>query len=251
LVLTPKNVTRKLLTCVAVLLVFHLITLYLRFGLGHLSLHGMIPMFNFDDERNVPTLFSGFLILLCAVVLWQVSQAEVQRGGKLSFYWKALFVVTMFLFFDEVFSIHEIANNKRFKHVWPEGDGYFHFAWVVPYFFLATAVLLFFIKFLLKLPARTRVQFLIAGGLYAGGALGMELLGGKYQHTYGIDLNYFLIITIEESLEMLGMIRFLSAILEHLLLIRKMDKIEVRVALVTDKIPGQVLHHNTRERRSA
>jgi hypothetical protein len=196
----------------------------------------MIPMFSFDDERNVPTLYSGILILLCAILLWKVSQSEDQRGTGLSFYWKALCAVTIFLFFDEMFSIHEIANHKKFQHVWPEGDGFFHFAWVVPYFFLGSAVLLFFIKFLLKLPFNTRIQFLSAGLIYAGGALGMELLGGKYMHANGFNLNYFLIITIEELLEMLGMVRFFSAILKYLLSVKEEERIEVRVAFTRDTI---------------
>ncbi|MHA4845838.1 hypothetical protein ACX0G7_16810 [Flavitalea antarctica] len=198
LLLSRKNVTRKLMVILAVLLGFHLFMVFMRFGLGHLSLHGMISMFYFDDERNLPTLFSGVLILLCAVLLWHVAQFEVRRQGSLSFYWKALFAVTLFLFFDKVFSIHEIANHNRFKDIWPEGDGYSYYAWVVPYFFLATAVLMFFLKFLLKLPPKSRTKFLIAGGMYAGGAFGLESVGGKYQHAFGSDLNYALIISVEE-----------------------------------------------------
>ena len=244
MLLTRKIITRKLLIGVSVLLVFHLITLYVQFGLGHLSLHGMISMFSFDDERNVPTLYSGILILLCAVMLWKVSGVKDELQSGLSFYWKALCAVTIFLFLDEMFSIHEIANHKKFKGFWPEGNGFFHFAWVVPYFFLGTAVLLFFIRFLMKLPYVTRIQFITAGIIYAGGALGMELLGGKYKHSYGLNLNYFLIITIEELLEMLGMVKFFSAILDYFLSMNKKERVEFSFALLNDKIPNQEITDN-------
>lgn len=245
LLLTPKLITRKLLIGASVLLALHLITLFLRFGLGHLSLHGMIPMFSFDDERNIPTLYSGFLILLCGLFLWKISKTSTEHENGLSFYWKALSVITIFLFFDEMFSIHEIANHKSFRGIWPKGNGFFYFAWVVPYFFLATGTLLFFIRFLLRLPFATRIRFVLAGLTYAGGALGMELLGGKYQDSFGINLNYYLIITIEESLEMLGMIIFFSAILNHFLVYTEKEREVIHLVVTADApVPEVVVSSN-------
>ena len=217
------------------LLVLHLTVLYLRFGRGHITLHGTIPMFNFDEERNIPTLYSGILILLCTIMLWKVSRSAGEVRNGLSFYWKALCAVTIFLFLDEMFGIHEIANRKQFRDLYPDGDGYLYFPWVLPYFFLGTAVLLFFVRFLLKLPYTTRLQFITAGIIYAGGALGMELVGGKYQDSYGLNLNYFLIITIEELLEMLGMVRFFNAILNYFLSNTNKERLDLHVALVNDK----------------
>jgi hypothetical protein len=236
--LTPKTVTRKLLIGVFVLLVCHFLVLYARFGRGHLSLHGFIVMFNLDDERNVPTLFSGFLIFLCVAMLWKVAKSESKIQSKLTFYWKALCAVTIFLFFDEMFSIHEIANHKSFKNIWPAGDGFFHFAWVVPYFFLGTAALLFFTRFLMQLPAITRFEFITAGIIYAGGALGMELVGGKYNSVHGFNLNYFLIIAVEEMLEMLGMVKFLSAIMNYFFTRHKKEEIQLQINVAGDKKPA-------------
>lgn len=234
MILTPKIITRKLLFAIGLLLICHLFVLYLRFGLGHLTLHGMISMFNFDDERNLPTLFSGLLILSCAVTLWRVSKTKTENQAGLTFYWKALSAFTLFLFLDEIFSIHEIANHKMFKDIWPYGDGFFYFAWVVPYLFLVGVAFLFFIKFLMKLPAATRIQFITAGAIYAGGALGMELIGGKYHHHNGPNVYYFVIITIEELLEMLGMVRFFSAILKHFFTNTEKEKVVMQVAFQGD-----------------
>ena len=79
----------------------------------------------------------------------------------------------------------------------------------------------------------------------------MELLGGKYKHTYGLNLNYFLIITIEELLEMLGMVRFFSAILKYLLSIRNMERVEIHVALSRDNGMSPVIHQENENRLSA
>ncbi|MHA4845839.1 hypothetical protein ACX0G7_16815 [Flavitalea antarctica] len=52
-------------------------------------------------------------------------------------------------------------------------------------------------------------------------------------------------------MEMLGMIIFLSAILEHLLVLRKKEEVEIRRALVTTKTSGQVVSHTSQKKQSA
>jgi hypothetical protein len=76
--------------------------------------------------------------------------------------------------------------------------------------------LLIYFKFLLHLPPQTRRIFLLAAGLYVGGALGVELIHGHYLDLYGKDLVYALIAAVEELLEMLGIITFLYGLLSYL-----------------------------------
>ncbi len=58
--------------------------------------------------------------------------------------------------------------------------------------------------------------FLIAGATYLGGVLGMELVGSSYIFNYGPSLSYGIVATIEEVLEMLGIIVFIYALLDYL-----------------------------------
>lgn len=51
-----------------------------------------------------------------------------------------------------------------------------YFAWVIPYAVFAVVVAVAFVRFLGHLPSRTRLGFLVSGGLYVSGALGLELL---------------------------------------------------------------------------
>ena len=59
--------------------------------------------------------------------------------------------------------------------------------------------------------------FIIAGCLYVSGALGMEMVGGNYRDMVGeVDLNYGLITSFEETLEMAGIILFIYGLLDYL-----------------------------------
>ena len=59
-------------------------------------------------------------------------------------------------------------------------------------------------------------MFVLGGCLYVGGAIGVELIQGRHYESYRNDLSYNMIGTVEESLEMAGVIVFLSALLKYL-----------------------------------
>ena len=95
--------------------------------------------------------------------------------------------------------------------------GAFHFGWVI----FAIPLVLFFAvaysRFLFGLPLKTRLLFLLAGILYVGGALGVEFVGGWYHELHGSEhLGYSMITTGEETLELVGVIVFIYALLEYM-----------------------------------
>ena len=94
--------------------------------------------------------------------------------------------------------------------------GFFYWAWVLPGIVLVTALGLFFSRFLLDLPATVRIRFLTAATIYIVGAIGFELVGGRYVEMYGDqNLTVSLIATVEEGLEMAGIIYFIWALLKY------------------------------------
>lgn len=122
----------------------------------------------------------------------------------------------LYIAFDEAFQIHE-------KLIWPfqrligeDNLGIFYFAWVIPAIFIVIMLGLFFLKFLLYLSVTERNRFLLAAALYLGGAIGMELIGGRHVELYGEEnWGYSTITTLEESLEMAGLIFFIWALLKY------------------------------------
>ena len=90
-------------------------------------------------------------------------------------------------------------------------------SWVVPAGILVAILAVAFSGFLWRLPRRTRVLIAGSGCLYVGGALGVESVGGYFAETAGTDrLGYSILTTVEELLEMVGVVVFVYALLLHL-----------------------------------
>ena len=93
----------------------------------------------------------------------------------------------------------------------------FHFAWVIPYG-LATALLaLVLLRWFVKLADRTRWLFAASAILFVSGALGMEMISGRYlEISHARDLTYQLMAALEETLEMSGSILFTYSLIAFL-----------------------------------
>jgi hypothetical protein len=118
--------------------------------------------------------------------------------------------------FDEAFQLHERLIRPISVMLGEKNLGIFYFAWVIPAMIIVLMLGLFFLKFLLHLPMIVRFRFLIAATLYLVGAIGIELIGGRYAELHGEEnLTYSMITTIEESLEIAGLIFFIWALLKY------------------------------------
>ena len=84
---------------------------------------------------------------------------------------------------------------------------------------------------------------MIAATLYIGGAIGLELIGGRYSELHGEDLAYSMMTAVEESLELAGIIIFIRALLVYIADNYKEVQIQV------DAIPQEAnqLHENKKE----
>ncbi len=215
--LNPSAVARAL-GAVAFLLILASIGGQLtKYLLGHDLVYGLVPLFYLDAERNIPTLFSVLLLLCAALLLTVITVLKKRQKDPDVSRWAILAFGFVLMAVDEAWSIHE-------KLVMPVrallGDGplgIFYFAWVVPGIVVVLVLTLFFLRFLLRLPTKTRFTFMIAAALYIGGAVGLELVGGRYAEMHGHDnLTYSMFATVEESLEMAGAIVFIYALLKYI-----------------------------------
>ena len=73
-----------------------------------------------------------------------------------------------------------------------------------------------YLRFLMHLSLPIRNLFIAAGLIYVGGAIGLEAIGGRHFDLYGKDAVYQVYTTVEELLEMTGIVVFIYALLEHI-----------------------------------
>lgn len=209
-------VAKTLATLVVFLLGASLLGQVSRYEFGHDYVYGLVQLFNVDGERNLPTFFTVMVALSSAALLTVIGIGSKRREKNDSRYWFALAAGFVFLGYDEAFQVHEQMIVPMRALMGNSNLGFFYFGWVVPGIAGVCVLALFFLKFLLRLPPDTRRWMIAAGCLYLSGCLGMELLDGKYVEAYGQDLVYSVLTTIEEGLEMSGLVLFVFALLGHI-----------------------------------
>lgn len=171
--------------------------------------------FDFDRENTVPAWLSSLGLLAAGVLLLFTAHATGQRRQSGALAWALLGLAFAYLALDESIFLHEllISPVRRVLHA----GGAFYFAWVIPAFAVVAVFGLRYVPFLLRLPRRTRWLFVASAVLYVGGALGMELIGGALAEQDGLkSARYLSVMTLEESLEMLGVALFIFSLLDHL-----------------------------------
>jgi hypothetical protein len=196
-----------------------------RDRLHQMRLLALIDQFNLDGETNLPTYFSSFLLALCAGLLLLIARRIRETRRPMAAYWRVLGWMFLAMSFDEFSSLHEKVGTYIKGHVTPM-HGVFYSPWVIaglPFVAVLGAV---YMRFLLRLPARFRIGFVLAGSIYVGGALGMEMLDGWYADIHGYEnWTYVLLTTIEEAMEMAGAIVFAKYLRRYL----ADDGVEVRL----------------------
>jgi hypothetical protein len=171
----------------------------------------LLPLLSLSEEANVPTWYSSMLLFSCGVILCAIGLAVRSTAGRFWKHWSFLGIVFVYMSLDETAQFHERLNS-----ILPPLHGAFYFSWIIPVGIAVAVVGIAYLRFLAHLPPPTRRRFVVAGILYVGGALGMEIpLGIWTEHAGGDNLGYALIDFVEESLEMLGAALFLLALLRH------------------------------------
>lgn len=211
---TPPRVLTALLLCFCFLLLANCLMLVARFSFGYESLLTLIPTWDFNTEGNIPTLFTTTTFLLAGLLLSIIAHTKY-KTKQAYLAWLILALVFLFLAADEATSIHERVG-QLFRNQ-TNTSGVFNISWVIPYGIAAAIFGISYTRFLLGLPRRIAAIFIISGIVFVTGAIGIELLGGAQKIRSGDDtLSYALLYTVEESLEMLGVITFVYGLVSYI-----------------------------------
>lgn len=222
LICSPYHVARFLLIISLLLLVGNLVSIYLvNSGKINLSLLNWYTAwyFDFNGEANFPAYFSTIILLFAALLnflLFLHNRIEKSTDFK---YWLVLAIIFTFLSIDENVQFHEHIAQHLTPALPTDLNGFLIWSWVVPYSVFVLAVVIYFLKFILSLPLKTKNLIILSGALFVFGALGLEFFEGYFYKLYGLDhiINKTL-YCIEELFEMWGIILFIYALLDYIVL---------------------------------
>jgi hypothetical protein len=239
---SARRITLSLSIFAGLLLFAYFGAVYVRVGFEYQRFLGVVRLFDLDAEANIPTLFSTFLFWFNSALLFLIYRLRRREtDGKEGRVWLFLGVLFCFLGIDEAVSIHELFN----RHPWVRPTGVLHFVWVVPYgitTFVLTAIML---PWFLKLDGRTRWLFASSAIIFVSGAVGMEMISGRYLESVNEKrgLVYQLMVAVEETLEMAGLIVFNYGLLVQL---QRFAPVSVSFKLVRDEhLPGDAEYSRT------
>ena len=212
---SPAKVAKVLWIIAGVLLLLSIAGQCAKFFLGKRHLFGLIEEFNVDKENNIPTYFATVLLLMSSSLLALIASVKASAGDCFARHWIVLATIFLFLSIDEASSLHERLMSPV-RDLLGVG-GWLRFAWVIPGMLFVGVFALSYLKFLFHIPRRPRIFFTLAGCLYVSGAIGLEMIGGHHAAFYRVNsFTYGVITTIEEGLEMAGIIVFIYALLVYL-----------------------------------
>jgi len=200
-----------------VLILVSLTGQYLRFCTVYDKAFGLIPLVDVDRELTIPTMFSVMMLFTTALVLFAIAILKKKQKDRFTWSWYLLTLGFLFMAFDEGSSIHELTVMPIRRALGEKLPGFLTFAWLIPGIVIILLVGILLLRFYLSLPKRTKKLVLISAGVYLGGLIGIEMIGGNYASIHGIkNLTYNLIVTVEESLELAGMVLFLYSLFDYL-----------------------------------
>ena len=213
-VASPRNIVIRLMAGVVFFTVISTGIQVCRYVLDYRD--EWMDWFNLDRELNFPTWYSALMIAFCSLLLKLIATGKKQQGDRYTRDWLLLSRIFCLMAIDEVASLHEILIvpevSEALNLPW-----FLHSAWVIPGIVFVVWFTQRFSKFVRHLVPKSRYHFLLAACTYIGGALIMEMVGSHFAESIGQQhIIYALIATLEEFLEMTGIVMFVYALLTYL-----------------------------------
>ena len=158
--MSPRKILIVLLSIIGFLLFANIMGIVSRYVFDHDMVYGLVPLFNFDNEKNVPTLYSSLQFIIASLLLLIIG-ANHKSNGESHVFWLALAVIFLFLAIDETASLHEKLASP-FRETFGT-SGLLHFAWIIPYAIAVLVFVIVFSKFLFRLPRGVMLRFIASG----------------------------------------------------------------------------------------
>lgn len=166
-----------------------------------------LSILNFDYETNIPTLFSSVNLLISSLLCYKIYSALSNKS------WLIVSIAFIFASIDETARIHErlslfVFVNTNIPFSWP----YIYFSFIVVFF-------LIFKNFFVIFKKNTKKIIIMSFILFISGSLGFELISFLNSDDFNPAnplKSKIILSTIEESLEIIGVIIFNFGLLKYL-----------------------------------
>lgn len=212
--IAPRTLTWALFLIVVLLTLSGLASAYGSIEIQrYFMLKVLFRLFYLNEEANIPAWFSSSQWLLAALLAALIGFRGRRHSEPYATHWTVLGLIFLGLSADEAAAIHEAIGV--FIEASYATSGYFTYGWVLFGIPFVVIFVIAFARFLLHLPPRIRTLFIIAGGTYVSGALGLEMVAAANEKQLSA-MGYQLVVAAEEFAEMLGVVVLIYALLSHI-----------------------------------
>lgn len=217
---TKKSVANRILWALIgvtlVITAIHLLFQYLNIVVFYQQVgqfYELSNRFDLDDESSVPTWFSQLLFL--AIGVSALLAAYLQKNKAVRRLWGIIAAIGLLFSLDEISGLHErVLQSIHVLLFQDAGPTKLANAWwvVLPFVLVICGWLIWQMTHLI--PRRTLFIFVLSGFVFLSGAVLVDLFTSvASRETF---LNQGVYVAIEETLELIGTIIALYAILDYL-----------------------------------
>ncbi|WP_309572509.1 hypothetical protein [Deinococcus sp.] len=212
-----RTLIRRLLVIAFILIPSSFVTNYAQMKLPDFFARDLLAnTFSLGSEANLPSAFSAIILWTAGALLWAIGRARKVQLDRYAGVWLGLSAVFAYLGLDEFAQLHDRTVPILRTLLGSHATGGLKYTWILLFGPLTLIVFLATIPFLRNLRAKTRNGMLLAGAIYLGGALGLEIVKGVVDEAYGFDSVPMLsLITVSESMEIFGVILFIATLLSY------------------------------------
>lgn len=206
---------------------FVLALIVLGLGIAHLAAHFSRTLYAYQDsledvyhfvhlgkESNLPTFVSTINLLGAGLLTLAIAAHERRQTNPFARHWWILGLALILMSIDELAMIHEGVIGNLLKNKFGAGEGIWYYSWVKLYIPLVLVFVLFYVRFLFRLPRKTALLFVVAGSGFVLSAIGVEMLEAylNYSQLQGRIFT----VTVEEMGEMMSIVLLVYALLAYM-----------------------------------
>lgn len=176
----------------------------------------IVEWLDVNAEGSVPTWYATITLMACSLLAFVIAVDAMRRRRPYRSHWAAIAVAFALLSLEEILGIHSEATRVLREFVSISDPGPYALALGAIAIFGLALVVLVFGRFYLHLPARWRTWFMVGVVIYAAGVIGTDAVGDYLMsETGGTTLAFMAAVTIEEFLEMTGVLIFIVLLLDY------------------------------------